>query len=167
VQAWTAPHKRNAPCPNQNRRGYIVACAATKRKAVSTMKATFKNFTISATFTGEKESAWDSTNYNHSRVTVRNTENGKKTAFDFWGSHKNPELEREYDVLNAFYCFVSDAISGDYDFPDFCAELGYEMEQVKKAWTAWKSCKRAKEKLERIYSGDLCDLANELSEIAG
>lgn len=133
------------------------------------MKATFKNFRINAVYTGSKAADWDDKmpeNWNHHRVTVTNAENGARTSFDFWASIAHPELDKEYDVLNAFYCFISDAISGDMDFSEFCSEFGYD-EDSRKAEKTWKSCKRSAEKMARIYGGDIYDLSNELQEVAG
>ena len=138
------------------------------------MKATYKNFLIRSKFTGSKQAPWGNyskklglpENWNHNRVTVKNTETGKQTGFDFWGSIVNPEPETEYAVLNAFYCFVSDAVIGDMEFAEFCREFGYD-EDSRKAEKTWKACQRATVKLERIYDGDVGDLANELQEVAG
>jgi hypothetical protein len=136
------------------------------------MKATFKNFQVSATYTGSKKAPWDNAksrmpeNWNHHRVTVKNTENGLKTSFDFWMSISRPQIEKEYDVLNAFYCFVSDAISGGYSFGEFCGEFGYD-EDSRTAERTFKACERAAAKLSRLYDGNIYDLANELQEIAG
>lgn len=123
----------------------------------------FKNFAISAEYTGGKPAEWShGTNWNHHKVTVKNTENGKRTSFDFWASITSPRLKTECDVLNAFYCFVSDAIDGLESFEGFCSELGYDTDS-RKSERAWKSCKRAAEKLERIAGGaDFYDLCNEL-----
>lgn len=133
------------------------------------MKATFKNFKVTATYTGEKKAPWNNgmqENWNHHRLTVTNTDNKKSTRFDFWMSISNPKIKTEYDALNAFYCFVSDAVSGKESFDNFCSELGYD-EDSRTAERTFKACKRSLEKLERIYDGDLYDLANELQEIAG
>lgn len=127
------------------------------------MKATFKNFRVSANFTGSKPAGFNSNNWNHHNVTVTNTENGLKTRFDFWASIMNLELETEYDVLNAFYCFVGDAISGDDSFSDFCSCFGYNTDSMT-AYKVWNACKRAAKKLHRIYDGDIYELSNELAE---
>lgn len=130
------------------------------------MKATFNEFTVSSTYTGSKAALWDESNYNHNRVTVWDIETRKRTSFDFWGSIANPELESEYDTLNAFYCFVSDALSGAETFPDFCREFGYD-DDSRKARKAWNACRRSLAKLRRVsgYSDDeIYSLINELSE---
>jgi hypothetical protein len=131
-------------------------------------KATFENFSIRATYTGSKAAQWGNgrENWNHHKVTVTNKDNGLKTSFDFWASIANPNLETEYDILNAFYCFIGDAISGDMTFSEFCGEFGYD-EDSRSAERTWKACKRAADKLKRIYDGDIYDLANRLQEIAG
>lgn len=133
-----------------------------------TVKATYKNFQIIAIFKGDKE--WNADNLhrnsNNWKVTVKNTETGEKAKFDFWSSIASPNLKTEYDILNAFYCFVSDAVSGDQPFEHFCGELGYDTDSIN-AKRTWKACKKSLEKLGGIYDGDIYDLVNELSEIAG
>jgi hypothetical protein len=129
---------------------------------------TYKNFKISAEFDGLKVAIWDEYNDRHSKVTIKNLENGKRTSFDFWGSIKNPRLESDYDLLNAFYCFVSDAISGLESFENFCGEFGYDTDS-RKAEKTYKLCKRAYVKFERVsgFSDDeMYNFINELSEIA-
>jgi hypothetical protein len=127
------------------------------------MKATFKNFTVNANYKGDKEAGFINGNYNNHLVTVTNTETKQRCTFEFWASIAKPELTTEYDVLNAFYCFVSDAISGMMDFEEFCSEFGYDNDS-RTAERTWKACIRAMRKLQRIYDGDIYDLSNELSE---
>lgn len=132
------------------------------------MKATYKQFTI--TTTGKFNKCWscDDRNYNNHIVTVKNTESGKVTRFEFWCSIRQPEFESEYDVLNAFYCFVSDALSGLESFESFCGEFGYDTDS-RKAEKIYKACKRDYAKFERVsgFSDDeMYDFINELSEIA-
>lgn len=129
-------------------------------------RAKYKNYIITATYTGEKSAPWSDNNYNHHKVTIRNTTTGKKTSFDFWASIMHPVLDSEYDVLNAFYCFVSDAISGLDSFEDFCSNFGYDTDS-RKAEKTWKACKRAAAKFQRISADDIYNLANELSENYG
>jgi len=126
-------------------------------------RANYKNFKITANYTGAKAAKWSKDNYNHHNITVINTDNGKRTRFDFWASIAHPVLESEYDVINAFYCFVSDAVSGLETFEEFCADFGYDNDSIT-ALKTWRACKRSYNKLTRIYNGDLYVLINELSE---
>ena len=129
-------------------------------------RANYKNFKITATHTGGKPADWGDgqENWNHHRITVTNTETGKRTAFDFWASIAHPVIDSTYDILNAFYCFVSDAVSGLDSFQEFCAEFGYD-EDSRRAYKTWKACKRAADKFERVSGGvDIYDFINELSE---
>ena len=133
------------------------------------METTFKNFKINAEYTGSKKADWGNDapeNWNHHNVTVTNTETENEIEFDFWASIAKPELESEYDILNAFYCFISDAISGTYTFEEFCSEFGYD-EDSRRAEKIWKECKKSYGKLISIFDGDIYDLVNELQEIAG
>lgn len=133
------------------------------------MKTNYNEFTISAKFTGKKAADWDGKNFNHSLVTVKNNDNGKKTTFDFWGSRVEPELKTENDVLYAFYCFLSDAVAGLDGFDGFCGNFGYDADS-RRAEKTWKLCRRAWEKFSNLtnYSADMtCGLLEQLQEIIG
>ncbi len=132
------------------------------------MKTTFKNLAITSTFKNSKLAPWDEKqqNYNNHVITVTNAETKQKISFEFWGSIMNPEIKTENELLNAFYCFVSDAVSGNDTFENFCRELGYNEDSIT-AEKTWKTCKKSSEKLNKIYNGDIYDLVNELQEIAG
>ena len=127
-------------------------------------KATFKNFEVKATFKGDKKATWSDNNFNNSMVKVTNTETKKSIAFEFWGSKVNPEITTKYDILNSFYCFVSDAISGEETFQDFCSNFGYDNDSIKSR-NIHRACMRATTKLKKIYSDDIYNLCNELQEV--
>ena len=132
------------------------------------MKTEYKGFTISDNWAQKKVSGWSGPcpagMNQHHIITVKFGD--KLTKFDFWGSRVHPEIETDADLLDAFSCFVSDAIAGVDDFSMFCGEFGYdEYEDAGKVLKIWKACQRAKEKLMRIYPGDLWDLANELDKM--
>lgn len=130
---------------------------------------TYREFKISAKFDGKKVASWDANNDRHNKVTVKNLNNGKRTSFDFWGSVKNPRVESEYDLLNAFYCFVSDALAGVDSFENFCSEFGYDTDS-RNAEKIWRACKRSTNKIFNLtgYSLDmLYDLVDDLQEVAG
>lgn len=130
---------------------------------------TYREFKISAKFDGKKVASWDANNDRHNKVTVKNLNNGKRTSFDFWGSVKNPRVESEYDLLNAFYCFVSDALAGVDSFENFCSEFGYDTDS-RNAEKIWRACKRSTNKFFNLtgYSLDMVyDLVNDLQEVAG
>lgn len=130
---------------------------------------TYKNFKISAEFDGKKVASWDAYNDRHNKVTVKNLDSGKYTSFDFWGSVVNPRVESEYDLLNAFYCFISDALAGLESFESFCGDFGYDTDS-RKAEKIYKACKRAYTKFERVSGfndDEMYDFINELQEVAG
>lgn len=130
---------------------------------------TYREFKISAEFDGKKVASWDANNDRHNKVTVKNLDNGKRTSFDFWGSVVNPRVESEYELLNAFYCFVSDALAGVDSFENFCSEFGYDTDS-RNAEKIWRACKRSTNKIFNLtgYSLDmLYDLVNDLQEVAG
>lgn len=130
------------------------------------MTATYKNFKVTTKRCNDNKPApWLYNNTNHHRVTVTNTDTNKRTSFDFWASKAHPEMVEEYDVLNTFYCFVSDAVSGEMDILEFSREFGYD--NPKEAMSAWRACKNANKKLKRIFDGDIYKLANDLAENYG
>ncbi len=119
----------------------------------------FKGFKLSAKYTGSKKADWGNghENWNHHKITVKNTETGKQTSFDFWASIANPEVRSREDLIGAFECFVGDAVAGMNDFNDFCSEFGYD-EDSRRAEKIYKACQKATEKLQRIYNGDVYSL---------
>lgn len=125
--------------------------------------AFFKQFKIKANYKGDKSAKWNRNNYNNYLITVTNTEIKERCTFEFWASIAKPDIETEKDILYAFYCFVSDAVSGDMEFEEFCGEFGYDTDS-RTAEKTWKACKRSTAELERIYEGDIYDLANALQE---
>lgn len=129
-----------------------------------TTKAQFKNFRITATFKGDKKASWNNlNNWNNHIVTVYNTETKKRTSFDFWASLNKPQITESVEALEAFDCFVSDAIAGEMDFIEFCEEFGYSS-RLRETEKTWKACVDAHKRLIRISDIDIYDLANELRE---
>ena len=134
------------------------------------MKTTYKNFSISSVaHLGEKVSSWDCLNSNYHKITVKNLDNGKKTSFDFWCSRAEPTFKTENDLLNVFYCFLSDVDAGTYSLNEFYKEFCPDSD-IEKIINTWKECKKAYNKFYNLtgYSLDmLIDLINDLCEIAG
>lgn len=137
--------------------------------SVTPITATYQQFLIKASYKGTKKAEWSDSryqNFNNHMITVTNTETGEKARFEFWASIAHPVLTKEYDILNAFYCFVSDAVSGSESFDYFCSEFGYNTDS-RSAEKIYRKCKKQLEKLNKIYNGDLYELLGNLSEIAG
>lgn len=131
-------------------------------------KARFKNIRVSAVYVGDQAAPFMPDNYHNHRVSVYNTNNGKRTTFTFWASMMSPELRSRYEVLNALYCFVSDALSGLDSFEDFCRNFGYDTDS-RKAYKTWQACQRSTTKALRVLDvsrSELYDFLNELSSVA-
>lgn len=135
---------------------------------------TYKNFKIVAKLQGAEinKARNDNEPRNKYFVYITNMENGEKTRFTFWDSLNNTRRGVVLDgdnLLHAFYCFVSDANNGFYDFHDFCDEFGYDSNSIT-ARKIYKSCCKSYEKWIRI-SGmndfDFWDFLDELQEVAG
>jgi len=103
-----------------------------------TNKATFKQFEVKASYKGTKKAEWSDNNFNNHMITVTNVETGEKARFEFWASIAQPILEKEYNILNAFYCFVSDAVSGSESFEDFCSNFGYDTDSRTAEKNSWQ-----------------------------
>jgi hypothetical protein len=131
-------------------------------------KAVFKNIRVSAVYVGDEPAPFMANNYHKHCVSVYNVSTHKRTRFKFWASMMNPELRTEYEVLNALYCFVSDAVSGLDSFKDFCSNFGYDSDS-RAAYQTWLVCQRSSVKALRVLGvsqAELYDFLNELSEIA-
>lgn len=131
-------------------------------------KAVFQHIRVSAVYVGDEPAPFMPSNYHKHRVSVYNTINRKRTYFKFWASMMNPELRSHYDVLNALYCFVSDAVSGLDSFEDFCSTFGYDKDS-RLAYQTWQGCQRSSVKALRVLGisrSELYDFLNELSAVA-
>jgi hypothetical protein len=139
-------------------------CGSNDFTSNNTNKATFKQFEVKASYKGTKKAEWSKDNFNNHMITVTNMETGVKIRFEFWASIAKPEITEETEILNAFYCLVSDAIAGNDSFENFCSEFGYDQDS-RTAEKIYRKCKKQLEKLQKIYDGDIYDLANELQEV--
>lgn len=104
--------------------------------------------------------------HNQFKVNVTN-KNGISTKFDFYGSFNDykegiQEL-KDADLLNAFDCFINDAISAEEDFEEWCNNLGYDSDS-RSAHKIYKECAKSLEKAKKIISGDMYEFYNELQE---
>ena len=132
------------------------------------MKTQWKQYEIEAKYTGKKCAPWkigDQENWNHHKVTIRNLGKGTQTSFDFWASVSHPELTTHYDLLNAVYCFLSDATAAAMQLDEFGKEFGYT--SISECLRTYKACCSNLSKAKRVITEDLYDTLNELQEIAG
>ncbi|MBK5239781.1 hypothetical protein [Clostridium sp.] len=128
------------------------------------IKTTFKEFEIKATLKGDKKATWSENNFNNHMVKVTNTENKTSTSFEYWASISSPKITEKSEILDAFTCFIGDAMSGEYDYKEFCNEFCYE-EDSRQARSTWRGCQRANNKLKKIYDKDIYELSDELREV--
>ena len=132
------------------------------------MKTTYKNLVITAKLKESGVYFPNSTNslrHNKFTVSVKNVDLKKQVRFDFYDSSKNftegiKGLSNE-DLLNAFYCFVQDAIAGELSQDEFCNEFGYDYFDGRKIH---RLCQKTAEKIEKIVIEDIYDFANDLQE---
>ena len=129
----------------------------------------YRNFAIVAEFSGRKDSAWaDKSNAHcHHIIRVRNKalKPAKGFRFDFWTSIANPKFKNDSEVLYAFQCFVSDALSylDARDIDDFANEFGCT--KISEAVRTYKACASSWNKCKRVIGeeDDVRELYNVLS----
>ena len=130
----------------------------------------YQHYTVKAEYKGNKPALWavsGQQNWNHHKITVKNTKTGKQASFDFWASQTTPCIEgSKYDTLNAMSCWIDDALSAkDYSLDEFAEEFGYT--KPSEAIKVYKGCEKSLEQVERVIDSDLYDFINKLNERYG
>lgn len=123
--------------------------------------ANYKEFIVESEYKGDLRAPWAYENYFRNILRITNTITGKSEEFNFWGSVNRPELVSKYDLLNAFYSIVSDALIGLKSFEEFCKEYGYNPTDTD-VNNLYKECQITLDKLKKVYDGDLYELEDEL-----
>lgn len=133
----------------------------------TTIELCGKTIDLNSVWKNEKPSNWDSTSHNqHHKIFV--TVDDESISFDFWASKAKNRITEEKEVVFAFYCFLTDSLSAENTFLEFCREFGYEEydeygEENKQAKTVFKACLRARNKFNNLFSGvDIYDMVNEM-----
>ena len=121
----------------------------------------YKGYHIWAEFVGEKDANWDNDSaYRHHKIHIK--KGNEHISFDYWTSIAHPEIEDDKEVLNAVECFFTDASSGQYDFEDYCAEMGYEVPRG--VIQSWKECQSLNTKAIRMFGNNWQEFADELRD---
>ena len=109
--------------------------------------------------------------------TVKVTFDGKSAQFPFTGSindYQSGEKRMSDETLHyALEYWLSDGISGDMDFEDFCDEFGYvtwadDPDEAtsegydKKSYKVYRACEKARDQAKRL--GITLDMAYEISD---
>ena len=115
----------------------------------------------------QKASIWQKGNENHgvNYWCVLSNKEGKKYAFDFWGSIKDKENDfrgfsktpTAYDVLACL-----DTYSDGYTFEDFCSNFGYD-DDSKIAEKTYKAVQYQTEKLKEVLTTEAQEALNEIN----
>lgn len=82
----------------------------------------------------------------------------KKLNFHYQTLKKDMTDDSCFDGFN---CILSDALSGDQTFNEFCDEFGYDNDRISHQ-KIYFACQESLNKLRKVFSGDLYDLANSL-----
>lgn len=126
----------------------------------TTIKFQDQEIQLTGKLVKENVNKWDMMR-NQFKVTVK-TVNGS-FSFDFWGCHNDwKKGKNEINLIEAFYCFIGDAISGNDSFENFCSELGYDEDSIK-ALKIYKECVKANKRSENLGI-DLYELSNYIQE---
>lgn len=106
----------------------------------------YRNVKVTAAYLSEAINPdWDSDTI-RSKFLIKVEGPTCKTVFPYWCNIDTKELDQS-DLCSALQSLVMDAESGsNYDFPEFCSELGYETDSIK-ARDIFNSCAETAEKL--------------------
>lgn len=133
------------------------------------IKTTYKNLTLTSVYLGDKN--WECeggqiNNWNNHRITVINTDTKKRTSFEYWESISKCVIDDEESLIQAFDCFVRDALAGQETFEEFCSEYGYDLDS-RKAYKTYKTCKKMYDAFERVVNDDIYNILNDLQDNYG
>jgi len=134
------------------------------------MVSNFQNFKVKSTFKGNKASNWNPNNFNNHMIKVTNENTKQSITFEFWASITQPDITSDYDLLNAFYCFIGDCTSGAETFKDFCSNYDYSNDSIQ-AKSIHRACKKSLFKFCNLMNLDesncntiLWELYNDLAD---
>ena len=129
------------------------------------MKTTYNEYKITSVYKGTKNWNFDTKldNYNNHMIYITNTETQKKCGFEFWNSIAEGEIVTEESLMNAIWCFIQDAISGQMNYDEFTSEFG-ELDNSKKVH---KACQKSYEKYNRVFTEDIYDILEDLENKYG
>jgi hypothetical protein len=123
------------------------------------METVYKQLKITSEFVGEKLAFWDEANDSWTRhyvIYVENKFTGYFLRFDYWTSKVRPKIELETELLEAFECFVADAVSGINSFSEFCSLFGYSNDSIK-SHRSWIMCKQSYVDLLKLLAPEVTD----------
>jgi hypothetical protein len=117
----------------------------------------------------KKKAKWDDDSCysieRHYVITAEHYEHGS-ISFDYWTSVAKPELEHGVDLMEAFECFVSDAISASHHaYEEFCSEFGYNPE-LERSRETYNECLVSLNNFNDLFGGEVFvyDYYHELTE---
>ena len=127
------------------------------------MTTKWNDFEISNEYSGSKCASWDDDSYDrHNVIMVKNLKTGDKFSFDFWTSRAKPDITEESELVDALECYFTDASYGEYDFDDYCREIGYDVPDG--IYQSWKSCRNARLVVEKCIGENWSDVAERIRE---
>ena len=133
----------------------------------TTIKLCGKTIELNSVWENKKPSNWDTTSHcQHHKIFVGVDD--ETISFDFWASKAKNRITEEKEVVFAFYCFLTDSLSAENTFSEFCGEFGYDQYdeygiENKRAKTCYNGCLTARNKFGKLFSGvDIYDMVNEM-----
>ena len=129
------------------------------------VRTQYKEFNLRAEFIGGKNWRWDLTNTNYHHIYIVNSKTGHYTYFEFWESISKGKVSTEEDLLNAFDCFLTDALEVcDSTYEEFCYNLGYDIDS-RESKVTYRLCNKAYDKFQRVFEGyDIYEFYDEFRE---
>lgn len=102
-------------------------------------------------------------------VRVKSDATNTERRFTFHDSVHHEEIGKVglsgTELYWALYCFMSDALYGEMDYPDFLDEFGYE--HGPDITRMWRACQDSARKVRDLFhtEPDIEQMANELQEL--
>lgn len=106
---------------------------------------------------GNETSEWDAA-ASHWRITIRRGRRSFSIYFSQGSAHTG-----EPDLQDVFHAVLLDADSADNDFESWADNFGFDPDS-RRAYAAWKACKRTAAKLDRLFSGSELEDLRQLFE---
>jgi hypothetical protein len=100
-----------------------------------------------------RDAEWDR-QASHWKIKLRLGKRSLTTYYSQGSAHTG-----EPDTAHVMSALISDADCGQYDFEEFCADLGYDSDSIK-ARNTWQACKSMHQKLNQFLGEKFEEFAN-------
>lgn len=135
------------------------------------MDTIFNDIELTSEYTGKKSALFDTDGTTMERHwTIKCKKEDREIEFDYYPSKANPYVDTEEEILEAFECFLSDAVYGFESLDDVYNELGCNG-SISQFIATYNACVDAGEKLKYLLgtsdTSDIEELREDLYKVLG